>query len=156
ALPIYAARRGAFQPVGGDAVGVICLDARRHACHARQPLSAARLGATALCRTDEHDRCGDGSRRRTLPFCPAPDAVVPVLSGQFADGANPSQGASLLVGQPACNATCHRHLSERRTRAGETHLAARYSVAGTAVRLYTIRVITAGHSLAVFPLHPFD
>lgn len=38
----------------------------------------------------------------------------------------------------------------------ETHLAARYSVAGTAVRLYTIRVITAGHSLAVFPLHPFD
>ena len=52
-------------------------------------------------------------------FCPAPDAVVPVLSGQFADGANPSQGVSLLVGQPACNATCHRHLSERRTRAGK-------------------------------------
>lgn len=43
-----AARRGAFQPVGGDAVGVICLDAQRHACHARQPLSAARLGAAAL------------------------------------------------------------------------------------------------------------
>ncbi len=63
-----AARRGAFQPVGGDAVGVICLDARRHACHARQPLSASRLGATALCRTDEHDRCGNGSRRRALPF----------------------------------------------------------------------------------------
>ena len=62
----------------------------------------------------------------------------------------------LKVGRPACNATCHRHLSERRTRAGETHRAARYSVAGTAVRLYTIRVITAGHSLAVFPLHPFD
>lgn len=29
------------------------------------------------------------------------------------------QGASLLVGQPACNATCHCHLSERRTRAGK-------------------------------------
>lgn len=95
----------------------------------------------------------DGAR---YLFCPAPDAVVPVLSGQFADGANPSQGVSLLVGQPACNATCHRHLSERRTRAGETHPLRDILSPGLLFAFTLLGVITAGHSLAVFPLHPFD